>query len=98
MTNTPQTNGQKKQTPQDSGVSTMATPGSPANNIIYQFRELKKLRNNHQIDEPDFDEGVMELIKADRKRLLDKVDKLVDLWGDNYQLKQDLEQLRKEET
>lgn len=47
------------------GVGTPAAFGSRADYILHQFRELKKLRNNRHMDEPEFDEKVLALIEAE---------------------------------
>lgn len=44
---------------------------SPDSDFIKEFRRLKQLRNSHQIDEPDFDEGVEKLFIDSHNRLLD---------------------------
>lgn len=56
------------------GVSTDATLGSPADSILYQkFKKLKKQRNHHLIDEPDFDVAVMQLFEQEQSRLSDAI-------------------------
>lgn len=61
MTNPLDSELKKADTPFED-VSSVATLGSPDNSIILQFKELKRQRNIHLIDEPDFDAAVLALI------------------------------------
>lgn len=60
-------------------VRTVTTLGSPDSPILLQFRELKKQRMHHLIDEPDFDAGVMALINRGVHSALEELEKEFDV-------------------